>query len=104
MLLPSDSPRQMMVTLLAWLEKNSAACPAEFPAPTMWTSRPWAFAASLGAAPYEMPFPTRRSNPGIDSCRLRREAQQLGHASKLRACDSLAVDHANRRAISVVRQ
>jgi hypothetical protein len=30
-----------MVTLRAWVEKNSAACPAELPPPTMWTSRPW---------------------------------------------------------------
>ena len=41
MLFASVSLRQRIVTLRAWLEKNSAACPAEFPAPTMWTSRPW---------------------------------------------------------------
>ena len=66
MLFSSPSPRQRMVTLRAWLEKNIAACPAELPAPTMWTSRPWVFAASLRAAPYEMPFPASRSNPSID--------------------------------------
>ena len=51
MLFSSVSPRQRIVTLRAWVEKNSAAWPAELPAPTMWTSRPWAFAASLRAAP-----------------------------------------------------
>ena len=51
MLFSSVSPRQRMVTLLAWVEKNIAACPAELPAPTMWTSRPCMFAASLRAAP-----------------------------------------------------
>src|SRR5215218_4251343 len=50
MLFASVSPRQTIVTLLAWLEKNMAACPAELPAPTMWTSRPWVFTASLRAA------------------------------------------------------
>jgi hypothetical protein len=40
-----------MVTLRAWLAKNSDACPAELPAPTMWMSRPWVPAASLRAAP-----------------------------------------------------
>jgi hypothetical protein len=39
------------VTLRACDEKNSAACPAELPAPMTWTSRPWVFAASLRAAP-----------------------------------------------------
>lgn len=40
-----------MITLRAWEEKNIAAWPAEFPAPMMWTSKPWVFAASLRAAP-----------------------------------------------------
>ena len=66
MLFSSRSPRQRIVTLRAWVEKNSAACPAELPAPTMWTSRPWVFGASLRAAPYEMPLPASRSNPSID--------------------------------------
>ena len=39
MLFSSPSPRQRMVTLRAWFEKNIAACPAELPAPTMWTSQ-----------------------------------------------------------------
>ena len=43
MLFSSVSPRQRIVTLRAWVEKNIAACPAELPAPTMWTSRPWVF-------------------------------------------------------------
>ena len=68
MLFSSRSLRQRIVTLRACVEKNSAACPAELPAPTMWTSRPWVFGASLRAAPYEMPLPARRSNPSIDSC------------------------------------
>ena len=51
MLFSSASPRQRIVTLRAWLEKNSAACPAELPAPTMWTSSPCVFGASLRAAP-----------------------------------------------------
>ena len=51
MLFSSASPRQRIVTLRAWLAKNSAACPAELPAPTMWTSRPCVLGASLRAAP-----------------------------------------------------
>ena len=51
MLFSSDGPRQTRVTLLAWVEKNSAAWPAELPAPTMWTSWPWTLRASLRAAP-----------------------------------------------------
>ena len=51
------SPRQRIVTLRAWLAKNNAAWPAELPAPTMCTSRPCVFGASLRAAPYEMPLP-----------------------------------------------
>ena len=51
MLFSSESPRQRIVTLRAWLEKNSAAWPAELPAPTMWTSSPCVFGASLRAAP-----------------------------------------------------
>ena len=47
----SDSPRHMIVTLLACVEKNIAACPAELPAPTMCTSSPCTFDASLRAAP-----------------------------------------------------
>ena len=51
MLFSRRSPRQMSVTLRAWVEKNSAAWPAELPAPTMWTSSPWVLAASLRDAP-----------------------------------------------------
>ena len=51
MLFSSPSPRQRIVTLGACVEKKSAACPAELPAPTMWMSSPWAFDASLRAAP-----------------------------------------------------
>ena len=40
MLFSSVAPRQRMVTLRAWVEKKSAAWPAELPAPTMWTSWP----------------------------------------------------------------
>jgi hypothetical protein len=40
-----------MVTLRACEEKNSAAWPAEFPAPMIWMSRPWVCGASLRAAP-----------------------------------------------------
>ena len=69
MLFSRLSPRQRIVTLRAWVEKKRAACPAELPAPTMWTSRPWVFAASLRAAPYEMPFPDSRSNPAAERCR-----------------------------------
>ena len=69
MLRSSDSPRHMIVTLRAWEEKNSAACPAELPAPTMWTSRPWVAGASLRAAPYAMPLPASRSKPSRSSCR-----------------------------------
>ena len=43
MLFSSESPRQRIVTLRAWLEKYSAAWPAELPAPTMWTSCPCVF-------------------------------------------------------------
>ena len=45
------SPRQMSVTLRAWVEKNIAAWPAELPAPMMWMSSPCVFGASLRAAP-----------------------------------------------------
>ena len=69
MLFSRLSPRQRIVTLRAWVEKNSAACPAELPAPTMWMSWPWVFGASLRAAPYEMPFPVSRSNPSAVSFR-----------------------------------
>ena len=62
MFFSSPSPRQRIVTLRAWLEKNSAACPAELPEPTMWTSKPWVLGASLRAAPYQMPFPASRWN------------------------------------------
>ncbi len=51
MLFSSEAPRQRMVTLRAWVEKNIAAWPAELPAPTMCTSRPWTLADSLRAAP-----------------------------------------------------
>jgi hypothetical protein len=82
MLFSSVSPRQRIVTLWAWLAKNSAACPAELPAPTIWTSRPWVFDASLRAAPYEMPFPTSGSKPSIERCR-----QDTPQASTIvRAC------------------
>ncbi len=69
MLFSSVSLRERIVTLRACVEKFRAACPAELPAPTMWTSRPWVFGASLRAAPYEMPFPASRSNPSIASRR-----------------------------------
>ena len=69
MLFSSVSPRQRIVTLRAWVEKYIAAWPAEFPAPTMWMSRPCVFAASLRAAPYAMPLPASRSKPSIDSRR-----------------------------------
>src|SRR5215203_7206450 len=46
MLVSRTSRRHMSVTLRAWPEKNIAACPAELPAPTMWTSR----ARELGRA------------------------------------------------------
>ena len=51
MLFSRLSPRQTIVTLRAWVLKKSAACPAELPAPTMWTSSPCVFGASLRAAP-----------------------------------------------------
>jgi len=51
MLFPSESERQRMVTLFAWLAKKRAACPAELPAPTMCTSRPCVAGASLRTAP-----------------------------------------------------
>ena len=51
MLFASESPRQRIVTLRACVEKNIAAWPAEFPAPTMWTSSPCVLAASLREAP-----------------------------------------------------
>ncbi len=51
MLFPRPSPRQRIVTLRAWVEKNIAAWPAEFPAPTMCTSRPCVLGASLRDAP-----------------------------------------------------
>ena len=51
MLFSSASPRHTMVTVRAWLEKKSAACPAELPAPMMWMSSPWVSGASLRAAP-----------------------------------------------------
>ena len=69
MLVSSRSRRLRIVTLRAWVEKNSAACPAELPAPTICTSRPCVFGASLREAPYQMPLPASRSNPSIESCR-----------------------------------
>ena len=51
MLFSSASPRQTIVTVRAWLEKNSAACPAEFPAPMIAMSSPCVFGASLRDAP-----------------------------------------------------
>ena len=51
MLFAGESERQRIVTLLAWLAKKIAAWPAEFPAPTMWTSRPCVAGASLRTAP-----------------------------------------------------
>ena len=69
MLFSSPSPRQRIVTLRAWVEKNIAAWPDEFPAPTMWMSWPCVPAASLRAAPYATPFPASRSNPSSVSCR-----------------------------------
>ena len=51
MLFSSESPRQTMVTLRAWFEKNIAAWPPELPAPITCTSCPCVAAASLGEAP-----------------------------------------------------
>ena len=51
MLFSGPEPRQRMKTLAAWLAKNSAAWPAELPAPTMCTSRPCMAEASLREAP-----------------------------------------------------
>ena len=51
MLLSRRSPRHMIVTLRACVEKLSAAWPAELPAPTTCTSSPCVFGASLRAAP-----------------------------------------------------
>ena len=51
MLLPSESPRTTMYTVWAYLLKYIAACPAEFPAPTMNTSCPVTEGASVIAAP-----------------------------------------------------
>jgi len=51
MLFSSESPRHRIVTVRAWLEKNSAACPAELPAPTIATSSPCVLGASLRDAP-----------------------------------------------------
>jgi len=89
MLFSSPSPRQRRLTLRACAAKNIAACPAEFPAPTMWTSRPCVFGASLRAAPYEMPFPARRSNP---STRSRRQRDAAGEDDRPRAQDVAAVE------------
>ena len=89
MLFSSPSPRQRIVTLRAWLAKNIAACPAELPAPTMWTSRPCVFAASLRAAPYEIPLPARRSNPSIDKLPPRDAARE---DDRPRAQDVAAVE------------
>ncbi len=74
-----------------------AACPAELPAPTMWTSRPWVFAASLRAAPYEMPLPASRSNPSIDRLPPRDAA---GEDDRPRPQDVAAVEvHLTRRGV-----
>ena len=51
MLFASDSPRTTRVTDFAWLAKNMAAWPAEFPAPMRCTSSPCVTPASLRAAP-----------------------------------------------------
>ena len=40
-----------MTTRLAYLAKFSAAWPAELAAPTMYTSSPWHWTASLAVAP-----------------------------------------------------
>ncbi len=60
MLFSSRSLRQRIVTLRACVEKNSAACPAELPAPTMWTSSPCVWGASLRAATTLTPTGTRQ--------------------------------------------
>ena len=57
MLFSSPWPRQRIVTLRAWVEKNIAAWPDELPAPTMWMSWPCVPAASLRAAPYAIALP-----------------------------------------------
>ena len=77
MLFSSASPRQRIVTLRAWVEKNIAAWPAELPAPTMWTSRPCVL-ARLAASPRRRtrPCPASRSNPSIASRRQRDAARE----------------------------
>ena len=51
MLFSSESPRTTSVTVRAWLAKNSAAWPAELPAPMRWMSCPCVAPASLREAP-----------------------------------------------------
>jgi hypothetical protein len=51
MLFSSELPRTTSVTVRAWLAKNSAACPAEFPAPIRWMSWSCVALASLRDAP-----------------------------------------------------
>ena len=51
MLFPRSSPLQSRKTLLAWLEKNIAAWPAELAPPTMYTSSSLHEKASVWAAP-----------------------------------------------------
>src|SRR5919202_760685 len=54
MLSSSRGPRTTMVTRLACRARLSAACPAEFAAPTTCTSSPWHCTASLATAPGEL--------------------------------------------------
>ena len=51
MLFSSELPRTTSDTFRAWLAKKRAACPAELPAPTRYTSRPCVVLASLREAP-----------------------------------------------------
>jgi hypothetical protein len=47
----SDSPWTTIVTRAPYLARCTAACPAEFPASTTYTSQPLIARASLAAAP-----------------------------------------------------
>jgi hypothetical protein len=51
MLFSREAPRTRSVTVRAWLAKYKTACPAEFPHPIRWISRPCAAPASLRDAP-----------------------------------------------------
>jgi len=51
-------PRMIMVTLRAWPDRNTAACPAELPPPTRATSCSAQSRASVGDAQYQTPRPS----------------------------------------------